>query len=405
MKQRQQPLQGIRVIDLTHVLAGPWCTMMLRHLGAQVIKVEMPYTGDDARQFGPFLDGQPQRSAYFMSINSGKQSLALNLKAAAGKQILWDLILRADVLVENYRPGTLERLGFAAEEILAANPRIVFASISGFGQTGPDSGLPAYDIIIQALSGLMSITGTEDGNCVKVGASISDLVAGIYTALGIAAALVRRERTGAGGRVDVAMLDSAVSLLENAIARYQASGETPRPLGSRHPSITPFDTFRAQDALIVIAVGNDRLFAALCDTLGKPGLAQDPRFSTNALRTEHAASLKREINAGLGAHTCAHWLQALAEQGIPCARVRRIPELLEDAQLRQRDMFVPVGDRGFLAVGNPIKFADAGARALEPAPELGADSIDILRELLGYSPEAISQLVATGVVQAGSPLE
>jgi CoA:oxalate CoA-transferase len=307
--------------------------MLLRHLGAEIIKIEAPDIGDDSRHFEPFIDAAGQRSAYFASLNWGKKSVALDLGTGEGKQVLRDLIARSDVLVENFRPGAMARLGFPAEEIARINPRMVFASISGFGQAGPGSQRPAYDITVQALSGLMSITGTEDGAPVKVGASISDIVSGIYTALGIVSALYGRERSGVGSRLDVAMLDSSVSILENAIARYQATGKSPRPLGTRHASITPFDAFETQDSPIVIAAGNDRLFASLCAALGKPEWATDPRFCGNSARTQNCAALKEHMNTVLRTAPSDHWVRELEARGIPCAKIRGVAEVMADPLL------------------------------------------------------------------------
>ncbi len=259
-----KPLAGIRVIDLTRVLAGPYCTMILRNLGADIIKVESPI-GDDSRQFGPFINEDTNKSAYFFSVNCGKKSISLDLKKDEGKEILTHLIKTSDVLIENFRPGTMERLGFTGDQIKELNPGIIYATASGFGHSGPNSEKAAYDSIIQALSGIISITGTEKGETVRVGTSISDIVTGCYTAIGILAALFKRKTSDKGERVDVAMLDSTVSVLENAIARYQVAGKPPKPLGSRHPSITPFETFQTSDSEIMIAAGNDTLFKALCD--------------------------------------------------------------------------------------------------------------------------------------------
>ena len=269
--QDREPLAGIVVVDMTRVLAGPFANMVLRDLGADIIKVEPPH-GDDARGFGPFLPGGA--SSYFVSLNCGKRSIALDLKNAAGREVFADLLRAADVLIESFRPGVLARLGFDDERVRALNERLVYVTCSGFGYTGPDAGKPAYDMIIQGRSGLLSITGTESGETVRVGTSIADIVSGLYAVIGVLAGLLRRERgaaLGSGARVDIAMLDSVVSVLENAVARYQATGAEPGPLGSRHPSITPFETFRTADGQIVIAAGNDRLFGRLCRGAGGVG--------------------------------------------------------------------------------------------------------------------------------------
>ncbi len=398
----ERPLSGIVVIDLTRVLAGPFCTMILGDLGAEIIKVEAPGVGDDARQFGPFLDEAGARSAYFGSINCGKKSLTLNLKTDKGAAVLGDLVRTADVLVENYRPGTLERLGFSEQRIEELNPSLVYASVSGFGYSGPDSTNAAYDMVIQSLSGLMSITGTEDGQCVRVGSSIADIISGLYTTIGIVTALFRRGRSSddPGARIDVAMLDSAVSVLENAIARYQTTGKVPGPIGARHPSITPFDAFETSDSTIVIAVGNDRIFRALCDAFGRAELADDPRFATNALRTEHHAELKVIINECLAGRTTDDWIAAFEAASVPCARINTIEDLFSYEQISARNMLVPVeGADGFKVAGSPVKFrGEVDVTARPGAPALGEHNREILGELLGYSEADIQDLRDAGAI-------
>src|SRR5580692_4994005 len=278
MANLDPPLAGIRVLDLTRVLAGPFCTMLLADLGAEVVKIERP-GGDDARQFGPFLPSG--ESAYFAGINRGKKSIVLDLKSESDRATFLRLVEKADVVVENYRPGTMEAFGLGSERLRDLKPSLIYASVSGFGRTGPYRQRPAYDIIVQALGGLMSITGHDADQPARVGASLSDILAGIYTALSIAAALTRRARTGSGADVEHGMLDCTVSVLENAVSRYVVSGEVPRPLGTRHPSITPFQAFRAADGSLVIAAGNDALWQKLCDVLGVPALANDSRLASN----------------------------------------------------------------------------------------------------------------------------
>lgn len=395
-----KPLAGRLVVDLTRVLAGPYCTMILRHLGADVVKVEAPGLGDDARHFPPFVGGDLSRSAYFASINAGKRSLVLDLKRPEGLEVLSDLARRADVLVENFRPGTLERLGLSAERLNELNPRLIYATLTGFGYTGPQANSAAYDMMIQALSGLIAITGTEDGQCVRVGSSIADIITGIYGALGILAALLRREQSGAGTRVDVAMFDSTVAILENAVVRAQLADEPPRPLGLRHSSITPFDGYHAQDGVLIIAAGNDKLFAELCQALGLADLPHDPRFCTNALRTRHQAELKALMEAELGAQPCEHWLRVLGDCDIPCARVQPVGELLNNAQLLARHMLLPIREpQPFLVVGDPIKFAGEDQETdLPPAPALGEHSTEVLRDVLGYGEARITALRAAGAL-------
>jgi CoA:oxalate CoA-transferase len=367
------PLAGITIVDLTRVLAGPYATLLLADLGARVIKVEQPGVGDDARRIGPFVGG---RSAYFESVNRGKESIVLDLRAPPDREVFEQLLGRADVLVENFRPGVLARLGYGWETLHARFPRLVLAATSGFGQTGPYAQRPAYDLVVQALGGLMSVTGQPGGPPTRVGTSIGDLAAGLFTALGVAAALLHRERTGEAIQVDVAMLDCQVALLENALARLLATGETPGPLGARHPSITPFDAFRTADGHVVIAAGHDALFARACEVLGRPELARDPRFATNELRTRDEAALKAELERALAAAPSAAWLAKLAAAGIPCAPIQNVAQVLVDPQVAARNMIVELVARGdaLRAVGNPIKmprFPDPRVRA--GAPALGAD--------------------------------
>ena len=373
------PLSGITILDLTHVLAGPFCTQSLQDLGATVIKVERPGTGDDTRAFPPFLQGE---SAYFATLNAGKQSIALDLKAEADRAIFERLLARADVVVENYRPGVMERLGFGWEALHLRHPRLVYAAVSGFGQTGPDASRPAYDMVVQARGGVMSITGESGGPPVRVGASIGDIVAGMYLAQGVLAALYDRERTGKGAFVDVAMLDSQVAIQEHAVAIASATGVAPGPTGARHPTITPFATYRAADGFVVIAAGNDAMFAELCAVLGL-GIAEDPRFATNAARCENHALLKRLIETVTLGEPVAHWLAVLEGAGLPTARVQDMVEVLRDPQILARNMVLPVtphpGGPKFVATGNPIKMSTLPeVAALPPAPRLDGDRQAIL---------------------------
>jgi CoA:oxalate CoA-transferase len=380
------PLSGITIIDLTRVLAGPYCTMVLNDLGARVIKVETPAGGDDARHFGPFLktpDGG--KSAYFMSLNRGKESIALNLKDFEDKKIFRKLLGMADVLVENYRPGTMEKLGFGWEVIHKKFPKLIYAATSGFGHTGPYSKRAAYDLIVQAMGGVMSLTGQPGGEPTRVGSSIGDMTAGMFTAIGINAALYHREKTGEGQKIDVAMLDSQVAILENAIARYSATGEVPGPLGARHPSITPFDAFMTADGYIVIAAGNDSLFAVLCETIGQAELVKNPLFKTNILRTENCLVLKKELEKALCKKTVADWNKILDQAGVPSGPINKIDQVLRDPQILSRNMVVTARDKiaGPLEMaGNPIKmsaFKDPAMR--QTAPELDADRKKIIDEL------------------------
>ena len=371
------PLADLLVVDLTRVLAGPYCTMVLADLGARVVKVERPEVGDDARAFPPFVDGE---SAYFSSLNRGKESLALDLKAPDDRVIFDALLARADVLVENYRAGTLDRLGYDWERLQRDYPRLILASASGFGQTGPYANRPAYDMVVQAMGGIMSLTGHPGGPPTRVGSSVGDITAGLFTAVGILTALHHRSTTGEAQRVDVAMLDGQVAILENAIARYVATGAVPGPLGARHPSIAPFEAYPTSDGHLVIAAGNDALFRACCDTLGVPELPDDPRFADNASRVDHVEALREALEARFRREITAVWLEKLEAAGVPCGPIQNVEEVLRDPQVVARNMVIEAG--GLTMAGNPVKmtgFADPSER--RPAPALDAHRNEILREL------------------------
>ena len=367
------PLSGVTVIDLTRVLAGPYCTMTLSDLGARVIKVERPGLGDDARHIGPFVNGM---SAYFASLNRGKESIALDLRADDDRETFEQLLATADVVVENYRGGTFDRLGYDWDTLHARYPKLIYAAVSGFGHTGPYAERPAYDMVVQAMGGVMSITGQEDGDPTRVGTSIGDIVGGLFTAVGIVSALFHRTLTGETTKVDVSMLDCQVAILENAIARLMATGVTPGPLGAHHPSIAPFGAFRAGDGWLVVAAGNDRLFSRLCDVLGEPDLARDDRFATNPARTDHRSELQSALEAALAGATVEHWLARLGQADIPCGPINDVAQVLSDPQVRARNMVVSVDDGrlpGFSVAGNPIKlsaFPDPPTRG--PVPDLPA---------------------------------
>jgi CoA:oxalate CoA-transferase len=375
-------LKGITVLDLTRVLAGPYCTMLLSELGARVIKIEAPPAGDDSRQFGPFLDGA---SAYFLSLNRGKESMLLNLKEPGDRALFMRLVDRVDVLVENFRPGAMDRLGLGWDNLHERHPRLIYAALSGFGQTGPRASQPAYDLVIQAMGGIMSLTGQPGAPPTRVGSSIGDITAGLYCALGISTALYHRERNGQGMLVDVAMLDCQVAILENALARMAVEGAPPGPLGARHPSITPFDTFKAAEGWLVICAGNDRLFAELVKVLGRPELSDDARFVDNHSRTQNHEFLKAEMEAALAASSVEHWLNELEKAGVPCGPVNDLAQVMDEPQIAERNMLVnmPAGEDAIIKVaGNPIKlsaFPDPANRAA--APDLDAHREAILDEL------------------------
>ena len=377
------PLAGLTVIDLTHVLAGPFCSMTLIDLGANVIKVERPGAGDDTRAFPPFKDG---KSAYFAALNHGKQSIALDLKNSDEDRATFErLLARADAVLENFRPGVMERLGYGWDDLHAQFPRLIYGAVSGFGHTGPDAKRPAYDMVVQARGGVMSITGEKDREPVRVGASIGDIVAGMYLTQGLLAALVDRERTGKGRKIDVAMLDSQLAILEHAIALTTVTGKAPGPSGARHPSITPFETFHASDGLFVIAAGNDKLFEKLCVVLNLP-IAADERFSTNPARCENARLLKRLIEAVTLDDTRAYWIAKLTAAGIPTGPIQAVDQVLKDPQILARNMVVDVLDKNgraaFKSAGNPIKLSDMEDRTTRrPAPDLDGNRGEILRWL------------------------
>lgn len=382
------PLSGLLVVDLSRVLAGPYATMLLADLGARVIKVETP-DGDDSRRFGPFFDNGD--SAYFTSVNRGKQSISLNLKAPADLAILESLLEKADILVENYRPGTMERLGLGAQSLVQRFPRLIYASASGFGHSGPDSHRPAYDLIVQAMGGVMSITGHDGAPPTRVGTSLGDITAALFTVIGIEAALLHRANTGRGQIVDVAMLDCQLAILENAIARFQVTGRNPGPLGSRHPSITPFQAYRCQDRPIVIAAGNDALFAACCQALGLQRLTTDPRFDSNMRRTTHVAELAAEFETLFQTAPAAHWLDLLGAGAVPAGLIHNVEEALSQPQVKARNMLVdtssPTGQPLKIA-GNPIKMsAHPDPLFRPPAPGLDADRAAILAEFPGTEPQ------------------
>ena len=377
------PLSGVVVVDLTRVLAGPYCTMVLADLGARVIKVESP-TGDDSRSFGPFVEG---KSGYFASLNRGKESVALDLKAEEDRAIFESLLGKADVLVENYRPGTMEKLGYGWDALHTRYPRLIYAACSGFGHSGPESHRPAYDLVVQAMGGIMSLTGHPGGPPTRVGSSIGDIAAGMFTAIGVNSALFHRARSREAIKVDVAMLDSQIALLENAIARYGATGEVPGPTGARHPSIAPFEAYATRDFPVVVAAGNDALFNKLCAVLGRPELAANPLFANNDSRVAHVAALKDEIEASLTTQDRDHWLALFEAEGIPCGPINNVAEALAQPQVVARTMVITTEDpvAGTLRMaGNPVKlsgFEDPASR--EPAPELDADREAVLALIRG----------------------
>jgi len=375
------------VLDLTRVLAGPYAALMMAELGARVIKIEPP-EGDDARRYGPFIAAEngTAKSGYFMSINRGKESIALDLKKNEDRHIFDALLARADVLIENYRGGTMEKLGYGWESLKEKYPRLIYAAVSGFGHTGPYAARPAYDMVVQAMGGIMSLTGHANGPPTRVGTSVGDLTAALFGTVGIASALYDREKTGRGQKIDVGMLDCQVAILENAIARYVATGEAPGPLGTKHPSIAPFAAFKTKDHYIVIAAGNDALFARVAKVLGREEWTRDPRFATNPARVENLDALHAEMESALAGCISKEWLVLLEAEGVPCAPINDIAAIMADPQVRARNMIVTAADPDLGAVrmqGNPIKLSAYDDPSRRPAaPELDEDREAILAELL-----------------------
>lgn len=391
-------LTGIRVLDLTRVLAGPYATMVLGDLGAEVIKLEQPGTGDEARNFGPFKNGF---SLYFMSVNRGKQSLTLDLKAPQGKEIFLELVKQSDVLVENFRPGAMKKLGLDYETLKQSQPSLIYAACSGFGQTGPYAERGAYDMIIQGMGGIISITGEPKRPPVRVGTSISDITAALFTAIGILSALRHRDQTGEGQLVDVAMLDGMVAILENAIVRHFATGEIPQPLGSQHPAITPFEAFESADGHIIIAIGNDSLWRKFCEHVERLDLVSDERFATNASRTANHDQLHPILTEIMRGRTTAQWIEGLDALGVPCGPINTIDKVVNHPQILAREMIAKVSHdiTGSVEVpGVPIKLSETPGQVTTPAPALGEHTAKILTGLLAKSPETVDRLERKGVV-------
>ena len=392
------PLAGLTVLDLTRVLSGPYCTMMLADMGARVIKVEQRGRGDDTRGWGPpFQHGE---SAYFLSINRNKESVTLDFKQPEGRAVLDALIARADVLVENFRPGTLARQGLGYDDLSEARPGLVYCSISGFGQTGPRRSEPGYDAVMQGEGGLMSITGPADGTPYRLGVAIADIVSGMFAAYGVAMGLLVRERTGRGQFIDVGMLDSVAAVLTYQAGICFATGQAPPRLGNQHPTIVPYETFAASDGDMVIAVGNDSLFRRFCEVLDTPALAEDTRFTTNQGRIEHQERLRPLIADQLRTRPRDQWLVALKQAGVPCGAVRDLAQVLADPQLADRMMVLPMTHptAGPIRVlGVPVKLGDTAGSVRTPPPVLGQHTHAVLAEL-GYDADQIAALAQAEIV-------
>ena len=388
------PLEGITVLDLTWVLSGPYGAMVLCDLGAEVIKVERPPHGDLARTTGPHINGV---SGYFMSINRGKKSISIDLAKKEGKELFLKLVEQADVVVENFTPGAMDGLGLGYEALRERNPRIIYAATSGFGQTGPDRLRPALDVVVQGMGGVMSITGHPGGPPTRPGLSLGDIAGGLFTAIGVLAALQERERSGEGQLVDVSMLDCQVAILENAFMRYFATGNVPGPIGTRHPLATPFQAFPTKDGYLVLALwgGAENQWEMLCALLGTPELIYDERFETNAARTENHAELEPIMFEAMKKRTTAEWLSEFDAIGIPCGPLNTIAEAAEHPQVRAREMLVevdhPVAGKLRLA-DTPIKLSRTPGGIKGPAPAIGEHTDEVLRDLLSASDAEIARL-------------
>ncbi len=380
------PFTGLLVVDLTHILNGPFGTTILTDLGARVIKIEPPGHGDDTRTYGPFFKDQ---SLYFSFVNRGKESIVLDLKDDADRAIFLNIVRQADVLAENFRPGTMQRLGFSYEELSAINPRLVYASSSGFGQTGPFASYPAYDTIVQAMSGLMSMTGFPDGPATRVGTSLADLCGGVFMFSGIASALYAREKTGKGAYVDVAMFDATLSFLEHGFMEYVATGKPLHRIGNRHPFMTPFDVFQSADKDFVICAGNDHLFAQLCNAIGRPELISDARFLSNLDRTANNATLKQELELVLKTQPASHWFNVIHDAGVPVAPLLNVAEAAEHPQTKARNMLIEAG--GVRMAGNPVKISGYDDPPVRPgAPTLNQHG-DALRKEFAAVPRGAAE--------------
>jgi CoA:oxalate CoA-transferase len=393
-----KPLDGVRVLDLTRILAGPYCTAILANLGAEVIKVEIPGKGDDSRAFTPHVHGE---SAYFMSYNNQKKSIALDLKKEQGRKIFLEMVKHSDVVVENFRNGIMEELRIGYEMLSEANPEIILASLSGFGSTGPFRERAAYDIIVQAVGGVMSLTGPEGGEPLRCGISIGDVGSGIYTAIGVIAALFGREKGQGGQQVDVAMLDCMVAFMGNYLSQYKVTGEIPLRIGNKHHSLAPFSSYKTSDSVIVMAAGNDKLFSMLCKCLEREDLIDDPRFTTNMLRVENKNELNDILESIFRANTSAYWVRLFEEKGIPCGRVNTAKEIIEHPYMWGQDMVLevehPVAGK-FLTAGFPIKFSGTSCRIEKPAPVLGQHTREILSDMLGMTDEEMHSLEESGII-------
>ena len=394
------PLQGIRVLDLSWILSGPFCTMTLCDLGADVIKVERPPWGDMGRMNRPLRDGE---SGYFLSVNRGKRSVAIDLKQERGRELLRELVREVDVLVENFSPGVLDGLGVGYEALSAANPRLIYAAISGFGQTGPWRDRPALDVIAQGAGGIMSVTGHPGGPPTRPGSSLGDIAAGLYAAIGILAALQERERSGRGQLVDISMMDAQMAIQENAFMRWEILRQEPQKLGTRHPTAVPFQAFPTADGWVVVALawGGADQWGLLCAALGLPELIDDPRFSSAEARTDHHAELEPLLSEAFRARPTQEWIDELLPMRIPCGPLNTISQAASSEQAAARGMMAPVAHRTFgevRLVNTPVKLSRTPGGIRGSSPEMGEHAPEVLSELLGMDGAAVQDLVEAGVV-------
>jgi formyl-CoA transferase len=393
-------LKDVVIIDLTRVLAGPYCTQMLGDLGAEVIKVEMPGQGDDTRQWGPPFT-ESGESAYFLSANRNKRSLTLNLKSEEAIEILKALIAKADVLVDNFRTGTLERFGLDDDTLQQIRPGLIYATITGYGYTGPYADRPGYDFMVQAMGGLMSVTGPEDGEPIRVGIAIADLATGIFTVSAILAALYGRERTGQGQRIDMSLIDSQVAMMSYVASNYLVSGELPGRLGNGHPNIVPYQSFKAKDQHFAFAAGNDRQWNKFCEALGKTEWIEDERFSTNRARVQNRALVVSELKEVFATRTAREWMELCEQIGIPTAPINDMAQVFGDPQVQDREMLLDVphaGGGSVPLVASPLKIPTAPVEVRYPPPLLGQHTDEILTSMLGLDAERIRQLREDGVI-------
>jgi crotonobetainyl-CoA:carnitine CoA-transferase CaiB-like acyl-CoA transferase len=400
------PLQGFRVLDLSRILAGPWASQMLADLGAEVIKIERPGSGDDTRAWGPpYMPDESgaatTETAYFHGANRGKKSLCIDMGSPRGQALIRDLVKHCDVLVENFKVGGLARYGLDYESLKAINPKLVYCSITGFGQTGPYAARAGYDFMIQAMGGMMSVTGEADGQPMKIGVALADILTGLYAANAIQAALIHQQKTGQGQYIDMALLDVQVATLANQAMNYLASGNNPRRLGNAHPNIVPYQAFETADGYMILAVGNDAQFERFCDLAGYPELAADERFQKNSNRVRHRETLVPQVSAIMQTKTSADWIELLNARGIPCGPINDLEQVFADPQVRHRGMQLelehPVAG-SVASVANPIRLSQTPIEYDLAPPLLGQHSDEVLQNILGLDADAIADLRANAII-------